>query len=153
MFYLQSSIHFHEVVLTRVQIKDKLNCSCVVVPNCPGSFNSWLADRLPDLIADVGWSLLHYLLVSTLNRTVSLVQMHVVAVDISEHLHLDVSRSCYVLFHQDSIVAERLQSLALAAIECLHELLRVIHYSHTFASSSTDCLDQDRILHLVGFIS
>ena len=78
--------------------------------------------------------------------------MNVISVLITENLNLDMPWLCDVFFDEDAIVGESLERLSLAGLKRLHELAPVPNDSHALASSPGDCLDQHRILHLIGLL-
>src|ERR1019366_9943237 len=62
------------------------------------------------------------LLVTTLDRAITLAQVHDVAVGVGEHLHLDVARLGQVALEIDRRVAEEPLALAGGALERLGQL-------------------------------
>lgn len=144
MLNLQSCIHFHKVVLIRIQVKNKLDCACIIVSDCFGCIHCWIAYWLSDYIANVRWSLLHDFLVSSLNWTISLEQMNVIFVFVSEYLHFDVSGSSYVFLYNDSVVFECFQWLSFTGFKSFIKLLFFMNNSHSFTSTSWDSFNQNR---------
>lgn len=106
VFDLKTSVHLHEVVPVGVKIEDEFYCSCIVVADCPPGLDCGVADRLADLVIDVGRSFFDNFLMPSLNGTVSFEQMDVVAVLIAKNLDLNMPGASYVFLHQDAIVAE-----------------------------------------------
>jgi len=78
---------------------------------------------------------------TTLNGTISFVEMHIIAMSITKYLNLDVSRSGDILFNQNTIVTESFGTLSLATLQSLHELFRRANDKHTLASTTRDSLD------------
>ena len=107
---------------------------------------------MPDLVLDIGWCFFNDFLVSALDGAVTLVEMNVVAKLIAEDLDLDVPWLGDVLLDEDAVVGEGLEGLSLAGLKRLHEFVSVPDDSHALASSAGNCLDQHRILHLVGLL-
>lgn len=106
VFNLKTSVHLHEVVPVGVKIEDEFDCSCVVVADCPRGLDCGVADRLADLVIDVGRSFFDNFLMPSLNGTVSFEQMDVVSLLIAKNLDLNMAGASYVFLHQDAIVAE-----------------------------------------------
>lgn len=107
VFNLEPGVHFHEVMFVRIQIKNEFDSSCVLVSDCSSCLDCWVIDWASNFFADVGRSLLYHLLMSSLNRTVSFIEMNIVSMSISKYLNLDMSRSCYVFLNKYSVIAKR----------------------------------------------
>ena len=121
MLYLESCVHFHEVKFVVVSIENKFNCACVVVSNCLSSSDGSLADLLSQGVRDTGRSLLNNFLMATLHSAVSLIQVNVVAVLITEHLNLDVAGSLNIFLNDHMVVIKSLHSLVLGRFEMIHK--------------------------------
>lgn len=106
MLYLQASVHFHEIELICCSIKDELNSSCVVISNSFGSSNGRFTNLKSQRSINVGGCFLNNLLMSSLNSAVTLIQINVVAVFVTEHLNFDVARFFNILLDDHVIVGK-----------------------------------------------
>ena len=85
------------------------------------------------------------LLVAQLHRTVALVQMHDVAPQVAQHLHLDVARPRHDLLQKESTVAEGGLRFALAAREGFVHVLGARDGAHAAAAAAGRGLQHDRV--------
>jgi len=74
---------------------------------------------------------------SSLNGAVSLVQVHHVAVQVANDLHLDVSRLLHVLLQEQRPVTERCLRLRARSLERLAHFLYMYTHSKTHYASHT----------------
>ena len=88
---------------------------------------------------------LHDLLMPSLDRTVTLEEMHGRAVRVSEHLNLDVARLDDRLLDVDCLVAERVLGLAPCAVPCARQLIGSGDETHPLAAASSRCFQHDRV--------
>src|SRR5688572_3111074 len=94
MLNLQTRVHLKEKKLARCVSHQKLDCSCTRVVHGPRELDC----SRPHLFTQrrvIDWrgTFLDYLLMTPLNRTLALAQMHDVTVRICKHLYLDVARA------------------------------------------------------------
>lgn len=88
---------------------------------------------------------------SSLHRAISLVQINVVAVSVTEDLKLDVSRLLNVFFDNDMLIIEALLGLSLCSVKLVEELLLIVNNTHAFASASQGGLDDHWEANLLRF--
>ena len=150
MLHLQSRVHLHEVELTGDCVKDEFDGARIDVADGLGSLDSRLSDLLSDLLADLRGCLLDDLLVTSLHGAVALIQVHIVAVLVSEHLQLNVARFLDVLLNNDMLIAETLESLSLGGVQLIEELLLVSDNAHALATAAKRGLDDDGEADLFG---
>ena len=86
MFHLQSSVHLHKVELIVSSIEYKLDSTCVDISNSSGSLYSCLTYLRAYLLRYLRWSLLDDLLMTSLHRAVTLIQVDIVAMSVTEDL-------------------------------------------------------------------
>lgn len=140
-------------MLVGVKIENELDCPCVVVAHCLGCVDCWTANGLPDHVWDVWWSLFDYFLMSTLDWAVSLEQVNIIFVFVTENLHLDMPWSRNVLLYDNSIIFKSFQWLSLAWFECFIKLLFFMDNSHAFASTSGHGFDQNGKTHFLSLLT
>ena len=87
---------------------------------------------------------------ATLQGAVALQQRHHVAVDIAEHLHLDMTWLGNELLEQHGVISERCSRLALGAGHGLRKLLRALDDAHPSPPAARGGLDQQRITDALG---
>ena len=116
MFHLKSGIHFHEVKLICDCIKNEFNCSCIDIANSLCRLDCSLTNLLPNALTDLGWCLLDDLLVTSLDRAVTLIQVYIVAVTISEYLEFNVARLFYILLNNDMLITKALKCFTLGCV-------------------------------------
>lgn len=144
VLYLQTSIHFHEVKFVSVCVKDEFNCARVVVPYSLRSRDRCLTHLGSEGPRDARRCLLNDLLMSTLDRAITLIHVHIVAMLVTEDLNLDMARMFHVLLHDHVIVIEPLHRLSFGSIKLVHKLGLVANNTHPFATSTERCLEHDR---------
>lgn len=150
MLHLKSSVHFHEVELIGNGIKDEFNSSSIDVANSFGSLDSGLTDLLSNLLADLRRCFLDDFLVTSLHRAVTLIQVHIIAVFITEHLQLNVTRFLDVLLNNDMFITETFEGLTFGSIQLIEEFFFVSHNTHSLATASERGLDDDGEADLFG---
>ena len=91
------------------------------------------------------------LLVATLNRAVALKKVNSVGVVVSENLHLNVAWSLNGLFNEDGRVAKRTFSFSHSRLKRVDKLNARVDATHTTSTTTGDCLDEERKLHVFGF--
>lgn len=106
MFNLKSCVHLHEVMFVGIEIKNELNSTCIVISYSFGSLDSWLTNLRSDCLWNIWWGLLNDFLMSSLDWTISFVQMNVIFHHITENLNFNMTWFCYVFFDQNSIITK-----------------------------------------------
>ena len=124
MLNLNTSVHFDEIVISFF-VEKELNRTCTSVVHSSGNLQSVFTDRLPLLISNAqGRCKFDNLLVSSLNRTVSVIEMNYVAVLVSQYLNLNMLRLFQIFFNKNIVVSESLCRLASCASELRNQLSR-----------------------------
>src|SRR5215813_1303104 len=117
MLDLQPRIHFEEVEVL-VLIDEKLDRPSIGITGSPGYAHRNLTHAPPHLrINQRGRRFLQYLLMSALNRALSLAQVHGIAVLIGKHLHFDVAWMDDGFLDVNLAIAKGAFRLALRAVE------------------------------------
>ncbi len=105
MLDLQPRVHFDEIELA--VFVQKLKRPGAAITDFLAGLDATLADAIALLVGDPGSRrFLDDFLVAPLHRTVALAQVNGIAVRVSKHLELDVSRRFEEFLHVDDIVAE-----------------------------------------------
>ncbi len=103
---LQAGIHFHEEEFA-TGVEQKLHRASTNVADGLRGLHRRFTHGAAQLGGKTGgWGFLDHLLVATLDRAVTLVEVQAVAVLVGEDLDLHMARLQYVLFHQHARVAE-----------------------------------------------
>jgi hypothetical protein len=88
--------------------------------------------------------------VTALDGAVTLVEIHVVAVGVAQHLDLDVARLEHVLFDEDAVVAEGVAGFVDAGREAFVGFGVVVGNPQALAAAAGGGLDHHRIADLLG---
>jgi len=151
MLHLQSSVHLHKVELIISGIEYKLDSTRIDISNSSCSLDSSITNLFAYLLRYLRWCLLNDLLMTSLHRAVTLIQVDVVAVSVTEDLELDVSRLLDVLLNYNVLVVETLQSFSLGSIELVMEFFLMANDTHALATTSQGGLDDHWETDLLGF--
>ena len=73
---------------------------------------------------------------SPLHGAVTLIQVKIVAMTVTEDLHLDMARPLNILLNNHVVISEALHSLVLGRFQLVKEFLFGAHDTHTFATAS-----------------
>ena len=84
----------------------------------------------------------------SLDGTVTLTQMHNIAIFIRKDLHFNVTGLLDQLFYIHGTVAEGFQRLPLCCQKLMFKFFRAEGASHTLTAAAQRCLDHDRITDL-----
>ena len=122
MLYLQSSVHFHEVILVVRRVENKLNCTRIIVTHSLCCFDCGFSNAASEVRSDVRGCFLDNLLMSSLHRAVSLVEVNIVAKFVTEHLDFDMAWFFNVLFDEHVVITETLHAFSLCSVELVKEL-------------------------------
>ena len=118
MLNLQAGIHFHEIELHAAVgqlLDDELDCPRADIVHSPRSSHRRFAHLLAHRVAQAGGGrFFQHLLMTTLYRTVTLKQIHIVAMGVAKHLNLNMPGPLRVLFHQQVVVAKAADGFTLA---------------------------------------
>ena len=145
MFYLNTRVHFDEVMISFV-VYQEFYCSGTSVVYCLGDLESVVADVLSLLFRQAeSRSEFNHLLMSSLDGAVTFVQMHDIAVVVSQDLHFDVLRTFQIFFNKDVINTEGFLRFALGAAVLLYHFVFRSYDTHTSATASCCCFQHNRI--------
>ena len=145
MLYLNSRVHFDEIVLSCL-IKKEFHCTGTSIVNCLCNLDCVIADGFSLLIGQAkSRCKFDNLLMSSLNRAVSLIKMNDVSLFISQYLHLDMFRVFKIFFNENIVYAEGLCSFASGASELRQEFFLGTNNSHTSSAAACCCLEHYRI--------
>ena len=155
MFDLKPCIHFHEEDAVGAQafagIGDEFHRPGAFVIHRLGGAHGGGAQFFAGFrIHARGGGFLDHLLVAALERAVAFEQVDDIAVGIAENLHFDMARRGDPFFEQHLVVREAGLGLALAALQHLLELRRLVDLAHPLAAAARDRLDQHGIADRVG---
>mmetsp|Transcript_94283 Transcript_94283/g.129880 ORF Transcript_94283/g.129880 Transcript_94283/m.129880 type:complete len:246 (-) Transcript_94283:217-954(-) len=152
MLNLQTSVHLHEEEILSIVIEDEFNGTCIHVINSFCSVNRCLTHLSSQHFTNVRWCLLNNLLVSSLHRAVTLIQVNIITVHITENLELDMSRILNVLFDKHIVISKTFHGFSFGLIEHLEEVFFSTNNSHTFATATKNCLKHDWEANFLGFV-
>ena len=125
MLYLDPRVALDKEVFPQLWTDQELDCAGVDVAGGGGQPQCIIEDRLPQRrIQAHGRRNLHDLLISQLDRAITLPQVDEVACSVGQHLDFDMAGALDQLLEEDGGVAKGGQSLALAALEGLGHLSR-----------------------------
>ncbi len=93
---------------------------------------------------------LHHLLVAPLDRTVALEQMHLTAMRVAEHLHLDMAGALDQLLQIDLVLAEGGTGLALGLGHLARQIVGRADGAHAAAAAAPARLQHHRIADRLG---
>ncbi len=85
---------------------------------------------------------------TALQRALTLVQVHDIAVTIGHHLDFDVARLFDELFHEDAIVTEARTRFVCGALETVAALVIVTCDTHAFATTTRAGLEHDGVANV-----
>jgi hypothetical protein len=151
---LNAGVHFDEHVLTSAvprRVDKELNRSSVLISNRRRERDSVLQDCLAQNGVQVGRGRnLDDLLVATLNRAVSLKEVHGVPGGIRKNLHLNVPRPHHGLFNKHSPIAKSSLGLAHRGFKGFPQSLWLVHPAHSPTAAAGYSLREDRKADLIG---
>lgn len=122
MLHLDTRIHFDKI-MAAVLVHEELHGTRTAVIDVFCQFDRIIAHRLSLFLGNrQSRRKFHNLLMTALNRTVSLVEMHDIAVLIAQHLNFDMFRLFQILLDKDIIDAESFSRFAL--LRLLNSVIR-----------------------------
>ena len=151
MLDLQTSVHLHKVEAVIRRVENEFNRACVVVANGLSGSNSRLTDLKSELRGNAGRGLLDDLLVAALHRAITLVQVDVVTVFVSENLHFNVSRPLDVFFNNHVVVVEAFARLIFGRLKSVHKFRLLADNAHAFAATTERCFKHNRETDFFSF--
>jgi hypothetical protein len=116
MFNLKTGIHFHEIELVIGSVKDEFYSTSIHISNSSGCFNGSFTDLSTNILGNLGRGFFNDLLVTTLYRAITFIQVNIVAMTITENLELNVTRFLDIFFNDNMLIVETLESLSLGCI-------------------------------------
>ncbi len=136
MFNLQARIHFHEIEVA-TGIKEELNSTGAYVVDSAGSLQRGFSHLLAKCIGYAGGrGFFNDLLVTTLYRTITLKQVHPVAMTVTEHLYFDVPWLLDKLFNQHVIVTEAGLRFPSRGFKRPFKFAGAVYLAHAFATAT-----------------
>src|SRR5690554_1972805 len=87
---------------------------------------------------------------AALNGTVTLGQIHAVAVLVAEHLDFHMARLSEVFFHQQVAITEGVFTFAARRFNGFVQLTGLPHYAHTFSATARHGFQQHGVAHVLG---
>src|SRR5690606_14912913 len=149
MLNLQPGVHLKEVEVA-VAINDELDCTGGGVTHRLGQCYRLLSHGLARrLVQEWRWRFLDDLLVAALDRTFAFAQIDHVAVQIAQHLDLDMARLGDEFLDKDAVVAEGRLRLVARQLEAFASFLVVPGDAHALAAAASRSLDHHRIADLL----
>jgi hypothetical protein len=147
---LDTWVDLDEVVATLL-IDQELGSSSVAVVGGFGESHSVVENGISRLRWEIlGWSQFDDLLVTTLHRAVTLVQVDNIAVVVSEKLDLNMLGAVEEALNEDGSVSESRLGLGCGTLKGILEILLLPHDTHTTSTTSESGLDDDWEAVLVG---
>src|SRR5699024_7776794 len=147
---LDTWVHLDEDVAT-VRTDQELHRSCVAVTDLPGKTYRVLTDTFTQVRGEVGCrGQLDDLLVTSLQRAVTFVEMDGPTSIVGQDLHLDVARVDHGALQEHGGVTEGTGGLAHGGLHRLTQRLRGIDTAHPPATATGDGLDEQGKTDLLG---
>ena len=151
VLHLDPRIDLDEEKLAGVGIDEKLDRAGVLVLRRAADGERSLADGVAGLRRQVrGGGDLDDLLMPPLHRAVALEEVHEVAVEVAEQLHLDVPGPLDELLDEHRRAAEGRLALTLGAFERHGQLVFAAHHAHAAAAAAVGRLEDHGPAELLG---
>jgi hypothetical protein len=144
VFDLNTGVNLDKVVA--VLLVDQEFCgSCVLVSDMLGQLDSVVQNSISDRGSKrLCGGNLNDLLVTTLDRAITLKEMNDVSGAISQQLNLNVAGLVQETLDENGAVTESLLGLGSSTLESLCEVSLTANYTHTTSTTSHSCLDNNR---------
>jgi len=113
MLDLQSCVHLHEIKFVSICVKNELDCSSILIPNCLGCFNSCFSHLISQRLGDKRWSFLNDLLMASLHSAITLIQVKIISMAVTKDLHFNMSWSLNIFLNDHVIILESLHCFSL----------------------------------------
>ena len=150
MFHLDTGVHLDEVMVA-LAVHQEFQGTGVDEANGLGDLDGVFIQGVADgLIHRESGGVFHDLLVTALQRAVTLEQVNDIAVLVSQNLDLNVLGTFQELFNEDVAVAERLQGFAVNHVIGCHDFFRLVAATHTTAAAAGCRLEDDGEAKLDG---
>ena len=141
---LNARVHLDEIMRAGL-VDQELHSTCVDIADLLGNLDGVLAQPFTQLLGQRPCGrILNYLLVTALQRAVTLIQMHGVAFLVGQNLHLDVLGLNKVFFDKDGVVAKGLLRLGANQLKGRLNLLLRPAGAHTASAAAGGRLEDDR---------
>lgn len=145
MLHLDTRIHFDKI-MAAVLVHEELHGTRTAVIDVFCQFDRIIAHRLSLFLGNrQSRGKFHDLLMTALNRTVSLVEMHDIAVLIAQHLNFDMFRLFQILLDKDIVDAESFSRFALRVIEFGNQIFRISYDTHPASAAAGRRFQHNRI--------
>ena len=145
MFYLYSRVHFNEIVLSCF-VYQELHCAGTSVVNCLCYLYRIVADGLSLLICQAeSRCKFDYLLVSSLDGTVSLIKVNDVSFLVSQNLNFYMFRVFKIFFNENIIYTEGFCRFTSGTSELWKEFVLGTDNSHTSSAAACCRLEHYRV--------
>ncbi|SUB55807.1 Uncharacterised protein [Brucella anthropi] len=151
MFHLNARIDLDEVEFAGIGIHQIFDRACTDIIRGTRNLQRVGGELLTLCFAQIGRGrTLDDLLITPLDRTITLEQMHDIAVRVAENLAFDVTRTLDQLFEIDFVLAEGRLGLALGFRHLAGKVFLFADGAHATATTAPGCLEHDRITDLLG---
>ena len=145
MFHLDTRVHFDEVMIS-FMVYQEFYSTCTSVVHRLGDLQSVVADILSLFLCQAERrSKFDHFLVSSLDGTVTFIQMYDVAVAVSQDLHFDMLRTFQIFFNEDIVDTECLLRFTLGTAVLFYHFFLRSYDTHTSSAASGRCLQHNRV--------
>ena len=145
MFHLDTRVHFDEVMIS-FMVYQEFYSTCTSVVHRLGDLQSVVADVLSLLLCQAERrSKFDHFLVSSLDGTVTFIQMYDVAVTVSQDLHFDMLRTFQIFFNEDIVDTECLLRFTLGTAVLFYHFFLRSYDTHTSSAASGCRLQHNRV--------
>jgi hypothetical protein len=111
VFNLKSSVHFHKVKFVVSCVKNKLNSTCIVIPDSLGSCDCSLTNLSSQSRCNLRRCFFNYFLMASLHSAVSFIQINIVTMFVAKNLYFNMPWLFYVLFENHVVILKSLHCL------------------------------------------
>ena len=145
MLHLQSGIHFQKVKI-HIGVGNKLYSTGRLIIYSSGQRTTLLTHFLSRrLIQKWRGCLFNHLLVTALNRALTLTQINHIAMAVGHHLNFNMSRLLNIFFNKDSRVAKTGTGFVSGTLKTVAALIFVHRHAHAFTSATGGRFKHHRI--------
>ena len=146
MLYLNTRVHFDEIVLACGWVEQELYCTCRAIVHRLCNLDCVRADGFALCVSQAKRRRkFDDLLVTSLDGAVTLKKMHDIARLVAQNLHFDVFRVLKVFFNKNIINAKSLGCFGTCGTELRQQLFLCSDDSHTASAAAGCCLEHHRI--------
>ena len=145
MLDLQPRIHLHKIK-PPTGLNNKFNRARTNIIHCPRGRDRGVSHRTAALLSHAwGRRLFDHLLMAALHRAIALKQVHAVALRITKHLNLDMTRLLHITLDQHAVIVKARGRFTFTRSESGCKVLRTRHYAHPFTAAAGARLDHDGV--------